>query len=404
MLTLRAVRDTHHEARETPLLTEVTGRRVEFDYLRAFVIVLVLWHHAILAYTTWAFLNPDNPIETFSPVVDNQRWAGFDLMVGFNDTFFMALMFFISGLFVWRSLTRKGARNYLSDRLKRLGIPFVIAVPLLMPLAYYPAQLNVELVFGGSSSYGEFWLGMVRAGFGTAGPLWFLWLLMVFDCLVALAYRVAIQSDGVFRGRATIVFERPLAFFGTLLGLSIAAYLPMALIFGPLEWIGVGPFRAQANRLLFYLVYFLAGTAVGAYGLERSVLKSGGPLARRWWGWLAAGLVSFIVLVSLVIAGTTDPVISGFAFTVACATLVFGAVAIFLRFARRRVGVLDSLAASAYGIYIVHYVFVTWLQYGLLGTDLSAIAKATLVFAGTLMLSWGLIAAIRRIPAVAKVI
>ena len=39
---------------EEAVLTEVTGRRVEFDYLRAFVIVLVLWHHAILAYTAFS--------------------------------------------------------------------------------------------------------------------------------------------------------------------------------------------------------------------------------------------------------------------------------------------------------------------------------------------------------------
>ncbi len=404
MLTIHAVRNNHPKARATPVLTEVTGRRVEFDYLRAFVIVLVVWHHAILAYHTFAFLNPKNPTDTFSPVVDIQRWAGFDLMAAFNDTFFMALMFFISGLFVWRSLTRTGARTYLSARLKRLGIPFVIGVLFLMPLAYYPAQLNVELVYGGSTGYGEFWLGIVRSGFGATGPLWFLWLLLVFDGLVALLHRVAAHPGRVFRGRATIVFERPLAFFGTLLGISTAAYLPMALIFGPFEWLEIGPFEAQTSRILLYLVYFLAGTAVGAYGLDRSLLKSDGLLAGRWWGWLIAGLISFIVLIVLIIGGTAGPILGGFVFTVACAALVFGALAIFLRFANRRVGILDSLVANAYGIYIVHYVFVTWLQYGLLGTDLPVIAKAPLVFAGTLILSWGLIAAIRRIPAVARVI
>ena len=72
---------------------ELVGRRVEFDYLRTFVVIGVVWHHAILAYATFAFINPDNPIETFSPVVDSQRWAGFDMMAGFNDIFFMALMF-----------------------------------------------------------------------------------------------------------------------------------------------------------------------------------------------------------------------------------------------------------------------------------------------------------------------
>ena len=122
----------------------------------------------------------------------------------------------------------------------------------------------------------------------------------------------------------------PWLFFGTLLGISTVAYLPMALIFGPLEWIGIGPFAAQASRILFYLVYFLAGTAIGAYGLDRSLLKADGPLARRWWAWLTAGLISFVVLLVLVIGGPTRPIIDAIAFTVSCAALVFGVTALFL--------------------------------------------------------------------------
>jgi hypothetical protein len=81
-------------------VTSSTGRKPAFDYLRSFVIVFVVWHHAVLAYAVFTFINPANPIQIFSPVVDSQRWIGFDFATGFNDTFFMALMFFISGLFV----------------------------------------------------------------------------------------------------------------------------------------------------------------------------------------------------------------------------------------------------------------------------------------------------------------
>ena len=363
----------------------------------------MVWHHAILAYAAFSFMNPKNPIKTFSPVVNSRRWAGFDLMAGFNDTFFMALMFFISGLFMWRSLARKGIGKYLGDRLIRLGIPLVIGVLFLIPLAYYPAQLTVEKIYGGETGFFEFWINMARVGFGTAGPLWFVWLLLVFDSVAALIYRFTNHSGGASDQRTITVFERPLAFFATLLVFSTAAYLPMVLTFGPLEWIGVGPFVAQASRLLFYLVYFLAGTAVGTYGIERSLLKREGSLARRWWAWLPAGLLSFAVMIVLIADGPPQ-LIDVVAFTVTCATLVFGLTSIFLRFATRSIGVLNSLAANAYGIYIVHYVFVTWLQYWLLGADLSAIAKAILVFTGTLMLSWGLTAALRRIPLVARVI
>src|SRR5215467_13007348 len=44
----------------------------------------------------------------------------------FNDTFFMALMFLLSGLFVWPSLERKGSARFLRDRTLRLGVPFAV--------------------------------------------------------------------------------------------------------------------------------------------------------------------------------------------------------------------------------------------------------------------------------------
>jgi hypothetical protein len=53
---------------------------------------------------------------------------------------------------------------------------------------------------------------------------------------------------------------------------------------------------------------------------------------------------------------------------------------------------------------LIHYAFVSWLQYALLRTALPAIAKGSLVFSGTVLLSWGATAALRRIPAVARVI
>jgi len=405
-MTVRAVVANQAEASATLYLKEVSGRKVEFDYLRAFTVALVLCHHAALAYTTSAFINFENPIATASPVVNEQRWPGFDLIVAFNETFFMPLLFFVSGMFVWQSLSRKGARKYLDGRLKRLGLPFVIGVLFLIPLAYYPAQLEVGLITGVDVSYGAFWLGMIRSGFGTAGPLWFLWLLLAFNCLATLLYRVAPLPGGLIRGRSTIILGRPVAFFGALLGISIAAYVPMAIIFGPLVWIGIGPFNAQAGRILLYLVYFLAGTAVGACGVDRSAFRSDGALAKRWWGWLALGLMSFIVFIIMVVVVTDKDrtIVSEIAFVVCCGATVFGMTGLFLRFAKRRVGIFDSLSENAYGIYLVHYVCVTWLQYLLLKSALAPSVKGMLVFVGTLILSWGAVAAIRRIPAVAKVI
>jgi hypothetical protein len=58
-------------------------------------------------------------------------------------------------------------------------------------MAYYPALLRVGSITGVHGSYGTFWFEIVRSGFGTAGPLWFLWLLLAFNLLTIVLYRVA---------------------------------------------------------------------------------------------------------------------------------------------------------------------------------------------------------------------
>ena len=65
-----------------------------------------------------------------------------------------------------------------------------------------------------------------------------------------------------------------------------------------------------------------------------------------------------------------------------------GLIAVFLRFATRPVPVADSLAKNAYGIYLVHYFFVIWLQYLLLGAPVFAVAKGVLVTAGLAVFEW----------------
>jgi surface polysaccharide O-acyltransferase-like enzyme len=60
--------------------------------------------------------------------------------------------------------------------------------------------------------------------------------------------------------------------------------------------------------------------------------------------------------------------------------------------------VLDSLSRNAYGMYLVHYVFVVWMQYAMLNAPLFAVAKAVIVFGVTLVLSWTMSAALRRLP------
>ena len=94
-----------------------------------------------MAYPTWGIFNSSDYVHSTAPVIDPMTSRAFDLLPALLNNFFMALMFFISGLFVWKSLAKKGAAAFLMDRWRRLGIPFVLSLAVIMPLAYYPAFL-----------------------------------------------------------------------------------------------------------------------------------------------------------------------------------------------------------------------------------------------------------------------
>jgi hypothetical protein len=388
-----------------------TGRNVAVGYLRAFVTLLVIAHHSVLAYHPYApALQPSfgalPMLWQAFPVVDSHHWAGIEVFVGFNDVFFMSLMFLVSGLFVWPSLQRKGVGRFLGDRAVRLGIPFVVAAGILAPLAYFPAYLQT----GASFQLREFCKAWLALPHWPAGPAWFLWVLLTFDVLAAVLTKV-LPGWGTALGRLVERFSRPGAFFWLLVGVSAVAFVPLAVILMPTDWVSVGPFTVQASRALHYAVYFFAGAGLGAYGLARGLFVPDGKLARRWTVWLSASVGAFLLTSVLFLmtlsrgaaAGKGSWVVVDLAFVVACAASCFAFMALFLRFARR--GPLgDSLTANAYGMYVTHYFIVSWLQYALLGSSLPGAVKGTTVFLGAVAISWALTAALRRVPAVGRII
>jgi len=63
---------------------------------------------------------------------------------------------------------------------------------------------------------------------------------------------------------------------------------------------------------------------------------------------------------------------------------------------------LISLSANAYGIYLVHYIFVLWCQYLLLDVDLPAVIKFLITFIVAVTLSWTLTCTLRKIGVIRK--
>ncbi len=370
--------------------------------LRAVVIIVVLAFHSVLPYlaslpaTAYPFDSAPYRWLAF-PIVDNQRWFGFDLFCAWQDVSLMSLMFFLSGLFVPSSLAHKGSWKFLSNRLLRIGLPLALAVIFLAPLAYYPAY-RTTAVDPGLDAYWQHWLALP---FWPCGPQWFLGQLLAFNLLAVAMYRLVPGWDQPLVRLVAFAGGNPVRFLVILVTISALAYVPLVLAYSPFEWTNIGPISFQPSRLLHYLVYFLAGVAVGAYGLDRGLLDCDGALARRWAAWLAVAFFGFLLWAAPTSVTMADwsnaPLIAklaaGMGFVVACAAGCLCSLAICLRLAHWRLRAFDSLSANAYRMYLIHYVFAVWLQYALLGAGMFAIGKAAIVFGGTLIMSWTIAAA-----------
>jgi surface polysaccharide O-acyltransferase-like enzyme len=389
---------------ESGSATMVQGRIAAFDRARTFVTVLVVLHHSVLNYTYFGNGDP-------------QRWLGFDLVVLFNDSFFMALMFFISGLFVPDGLTQKGWAVFLRDRAWRLGIPFLISVFVLMPIAYYPTFLRYHLPGTTDFNFLHFWKNIFVVGPWPSGPAWFLWVLLALDAVAAAVWLIA---PGVIRTLSSIVYgarNRPITVFLIFLAVTILAYEPMRLAFGDASWweIGALPLPIQTSRILLYTAYFLAGVIVGAAGPASGMLAEDGELAKRWPLWLAVAIAFYGAIIGLVyvhhnwVPNFNAPpewwnVSYSLSFAIFSGAMCFTVPAIHLSFARARWRLLDAMQPSAYGIYLLHYIFIIWLQYAVYDLPLHAGGKFAIVFVGTLSMSWALTIFLRKIPLVARMI
>ena len=99
---------------------------VAVGYLRGFARFLVFALHSIVAYYRGPYPPAGPVLDQSIPVRDHAQFAGARFLVAFNEISLMSLLFFLSGLFLWSSLQRKGPGGFLRERVARVLIPFVV--------------------------------------------------------------------------------------------------------------------------------------------------------------------------------------------------------------------------------------------------------------------------------------
>lgn len=247
-------------------------RRCDVDWLRVLGMTAVFLFHCGRFFDTegWHVKSPrTSEVVSLLTVVIAVQWL-------------MPLFFVLSGIGAYHALAAQNWRRYLVSRLKRLAVPFVFGVFVIIA----PYQVYLERVSHGQFSgsfwsfyphYFEGWYGIQEGGnFAWMGVhLWYLEVLLVFS-IVTLPLFLALRSHTGSRlaGALSNTMKVPGTIFLPAIAIAIMEFLAnssalQAACHGLLHQRGFGGWSLLPYLAIFLLGFLLAGGKETTKAVER---------------------------------------------------------------------------------------------------------------------------------------
>ena len=220
----------------------VVQRSVYIDYVRLFVIILVVMIHAAVTYSgigSWYYMDV-----TAHSMVDILPFLFFQ---SFTQSFSMGLLFLVGGYMVPPALDKKGPAGFLRDRLYRLGLPTLFYMLVINPFIQYFLVGEAKQPF---MNYFETYYLSGRF-VGASGPLWFALALLIFSFLYAAAQGYSIFANQ--RNRSSPFAMEDMVKLSLLI--TICAFL-IRLV----QPIDTSILNMQLCFFAQYVVFFIIGT------------------------------------------------------------------------------------------------------------------------------------------------
>jgi len=243
------------------------ARTFFLDNVKVFCTVLVLIHHITIGFGGNGTLDWAIKIGNFK----NSAFARYSIiLLAFDQSFFMCLLFFIGGIFLPSSFKRKGAPGFIRERVKRFGWPVVVTFFVAMP--FFRSVWGSVLVGGSWSLY-------TQAHWGVC---WFLISLIV----LSLAFAIVPWSSVKVAFPSTFTLIIAGVTLGILQGFT-NAYKYNA------TWVGIQP--ASIGAMPVDLAFFAAGCIAKENGWLDAISNLA---AKEYWLVRGTSLVAFTAAVS----------------------------------------------------------------------------------------------------------
>lgn len=115
-------------------------RKHYIDNLRWIIILLLIPYHAAMTWNVWG--EPNYIYFESNKIISS--------IVVFLNPYFMPSLFLLAGISTKFSLQKRTVKQYLSERVKKLLVPFISGTLLLMPVMTYIAD---KFNFGYDGNY-----------------------------------------------------------------------------------------------------------------------------------------------------------------------------------------------------------------------------------------------------------
>ena len=228
-------------------------RLVYLDNLRSLIIILVIAMHTAVTYSglgDWYYVEGSTEKLTVFELVF------FAFFQSFLQAWFMGILFFISAYWAAKTLAKRGALNFIKERLFRLGLPLLIYVFIISPFIIF-----ILLRIYSENSFAQNYIRYIVDFWwlGSTGPLWFVQALLLFCIIYATAKTLNLKTIRINDlNTAKIVF---VVILTTTIGFFVRLIFP----------IGTSFLNLQFPYFPSYIVMFIMGILTGENNLLENI-------------------------------------------------------------------------------------------------------------------------------------
>ena len=328
------------------------------DAVRGFALLL-----GIVLHATMSFVPASN---RFWIVQDTHPSITLAALFFVIHVFRMTTFFLIAGFFAHMSFHRRGLRDFIKDRLRRIAVPLLVGWPIVFAAMVLVVLWAAGFPNGGPQPGARNWPPVLPAFPLT--HLWFLYVLLVFYAAVLLLRGATVCLDRTGRIRAGVDRLIGLIMRSPLAPAILAVPIGVALMLDP-TWIGWFGVRTPDQSLVINLQAVVGFGSAFSFGWllhrQADLIRL---LERHWLPNFVAAIV--LIAASLALAGFPPrPIVDHATRLAGCAcyalaiwTTTFAVIGLALRFLSGFSATRRYIADASYWLYLIHLPIVMALQ------------------------------------------